>query len=88
MTIWHEMRALRFVDGGIREEERQEADGQDYSEQRVRLATVHTRQDVVLMCYHLGNIASSLWWIKVCVLITTFLYVVQPWLKQHGWISP
>jgi hypothetical protein len=79
------MRAHPLCGAGTAQEDRQEADGIDYSEQRVRLSIIHTRQDVILMAYHLANISSSLWWIKVCVVITTVLYVVQPWLKQHGW---
>jgi hypothetical protein len=77
--------AVRFVDAGVAEDNRKEAEGVDYSEQRVRLSIVHTRQDVVLMCCHLGSISSSLWWIKICVILITLRYVVEPWLKQHGW---
>ena len=84
MTLWDSMRAVRFVDAETALEDRQEADGIDFTEQRVRLSIVHTRQDVVLMAYHLGKISGSLRWIKICVVITTFLYVVQPWLKQQG----
>jgi hypothetical protein len=85
MTLWHSLNAVRFVDRGVAQEDRKEADGIDYTEQRVRLSIVHTREDVMLMAYHLANISSSLWWIKICVVLTTFLYVIQPLLKQRGW---
>jgi hypothetical protein len=87
MTFWISMAAARFVDAENELEKRQEADGIDFTEQRVRLAIVHTRQDVVLLAHHLSNISSSLWVIKACVLFATAVYVLEPWLKQHGWFG-
>jgi hypothetical protein len=49
------------------------------------MSIVHIRQDVVLMCYYLGKISSSLSWIRICVILITLRVVVEPWLKQHGW---
>jgi len=44
-----------FVDRGVREEEGQFSSGQDYDPRRVRLATVHTRQDIVGLFYMLST---------------------------------
>jgi hypothetical protein len=87
MTFWISMAAARFVDAENELENRQEADGIDFTEQRVRLAIVHTRQDVVGLNYYLSDIASSLWVIKVCLLFATAYYVIEPWLKQLGWFG-
>ena len=87
MTFWINMAAARSVNAENELENRQEADGIDFTEQRVRLAIVHTRQDVVLLAYHLSNISSSLWVIKVCVLFVTAVYILEPWLKQHSWFG-
>jgi hypothetical protein len=87
MTFWIDMAAARFANAEKDLEKRQEADGVDFTEQRVRLAIVHTRQDVVLLAYHLSSISSSLWVIKACVLLATAVYVLQPWLKPYGWLG-
>jgi hypothetical protein len=43
---------LRLHAAGIEEERRQFEDGQDFDPRRVRLATVHKRQDIAAL-YHL-----------------------------------
>jgi hypothetical protein len=55
---------LRLHAAGIEEERRQFEDGQDFDPRRVRLATVHTRQDVAPL-YHLVS-----WAVYMLVVLT------------------
>ena len=45
------LHAIGFVNRGIEEERRQFAHDQDYDPRHVRLATVHARQDIMLLSY-------------------------------------
>ena len=55
-VVWRMFSAMskgaeHFVDRGIENERGQFESGQDFDERHVRLAAVHTRQDLSLMCY-------------------------------------
>ena len=52
--------AVGFVRRGVEEERRQFEHGQDYDPRHVRLANVHTRQDIVLVCYLLNWVVGLL----------------------------
>jgi hypothetical protein len=59
MTLGHSARNARIgalVDGVITDEAALAESGKDYAESRVRLAQVHGRDDIVLLCAQLGEL--------------------------------
>jgi hypothetical protein len=75
------------------DEEKQLEMGIDYSEQHVRLATVHTRQDLILVVSHLTQIEEHMKAVRSSTANANFwlmaifvLGVVVPFAKSMGWI--
>jgi len=82
------------------ETEREQLDtGVDYSEAHVRMATVHARQDIVLMVSYLSSVANNVDAIKRSVqavnqwaaivgllaILSFAYYVAMPYGRSKGW---
>jgi len=65
----------RLVDRGVQFEQARIAGGLDYEDRHVRVATVHTRHDIIGL-YHLANLVVCL-----LVILTTLIavHVVHHW---------
>jgi hypothetical protein len=66
---------IGFVNRSTEEEERQFEHDQDFDPRRVRLATVHTRQDIAYLCYLMN------WVVNLLAVLTGLVaaYVIQHW---------
>lgn len=56
--------------------------GQDYSEQEVRRATVHTREDVIVLVSHASSHSKYLSWIRLLLLAIVGLLTYIAWKLQ------
>jgi uncharacterized membrane protein YagU involved in acid resistance len=86
--------AAKLQQSGWEGESGQLDSGIDYSEAHVRLATVHARQDIVLMVAYLSSIANSINVIKQWAGIVGWLailsfayYVAMPFGRSKGWCN-
>jgi hypothetical protein len=61
---------IRFVDAV--------ANGEDYEEQHVRVATVHTREDIALLCF-LSRQTIQVLWIIAGLLVANLVLLFALW---------
>ena len=88
----HERAAMILSEAGKLGEQRQLNQGVDYSDQHVRLSTVHTRQDLVLIVSYLTSLneaaRSILGWVAFMGYMATIAFVWTvgiPLLKANNW---
>jgi hypothetical protein len=68
---------LTFVDANKHDEARQIDSGVDYTEQEVRLAIVHTRQDMALLCFKAGLIYKRIYLTNVILLAILLIILIK-----------
>jgi hypothetical protein len=78
----------------ISDEKEQLEMGIDYSEHHVRLATVHTRQDLVLVVSYLSQIEKQMKAVRSSTANANFwlmaifiLGIAVPFARSRGWIN-